>query len=350
MLLYKLRLALASLFYQARVSTVLLAVLMYAASCYLLLYAAGEQDILKPTTFFYYLVVTASTVGYGDYSPTTNAGKWVTSLWVIPLGLSLFAVALTRAGMYLSELILKGKKGLRMLRHQGHIVIIGWNQARTHRLIELLMAKTNGTNAQLVLCVDSDIENPMPGDVDFVRVESFSHAETMARASLETASRIIIDTPQDDVTLTTALFCNKISPNSHKTAYFEDESMGTLLKDHCPNIECIPSISTELLAKASLDPGSSQLHRQLLDSTEGMTQYSVRYDGAEELSYGKLFDHLKHNLTATIIGLRKGNEANLLINPDMSEIVRAGDTLYYINEKRVDEHACFDLNKVASHV
>lgn len=343
MLLHKLRLALASLFLQARVSTVIIAVALYAASCYLLLALTGEHDLLAPTPFFYWLVVTASTVGYGDYSPVSDAGRWVVSLWVIPVGLSLFALVLTRLGIFISELVHKGKKGLRMLNLQDHIVIIGWNQSRTLRLIELMMAKTNAIQAQIVLCVDTDIDNPMPGEIDFVRVDAFSHEESMKRAALKTASRIVIDTPQDDVTLTTALFCQKVSPSSHKTAYFEDESLGRLLKDHCPNIECIPSIGTELLAKASLDPGSSQLHRQLLDSTEGMTQYSVRYDGERDLNYGDLFDHFKHNLTATIIGLRKGAEEHILINPDMKETVRAGDVLYYINEKRVNERECFDL-------
>jgi len=342
-LIHKLRLVLASLFLQARMSTVVIAAILYAASSYLILYLTGEQSLLEPTAFLYWLVVTASTVGYGDLSPTNDAAKLAVSVWVIPIGLSLFALVLTRMGLFISELFQKGKKGLRMLDLKDHIVIIGWNQARTLRLVELMKAKTNAIQAKIVLCVDSDIENPMPGEIDFVRVDAFSHEDSMSRASLSTASRIVIDTPQDDVTLTTALFCQKVSPDSHKTAYFEDESIGRLLKKHCPNVECIPSIGTELLAKASLDPGSSQLHRQLLDSTEGMTQYSVLYHGNQDLAYGDLFDHFKHNLTATIIGLRKGGSEHIMINPDMKDRVEAGDTLYYINEKRVNERECFDL-------
>lgn len=343
MLLYKVRRLLASLFIGASASTVVLAVAAYVASCYLLLNIAGESEIVAPENFFYWLVVTASTVGYGDFSPATAAGKLAVSVWVIPLGLSLFAMVITRAGFAISEFAHRGKKGLRMINHENHTVIIGWNGARTLRLIELLLSKTNGSAAEIVLCVEADIENPMPGRIEFVRVESIAHAETMQRAALDRAACIIIDNPLDDVTLTTALYCDKVSPNSHKTAYFQDETVGELLRAHCPNIECIPSVAVELLAKSSLDPGSARLHRQLLDSTYGMTQYSVQYRGEASLPVAGLFDRFKHELAATLIGVRRAGEQKIDINPGLDERVVKGDTLYYISAERLDEKRCFDI-------
>ena len=43
------------------------------------------------------------------------------------------------------------------------------------------------------------------------------------------ANRIVIDTPGDDVILATALFCQEASPDSHKTVYFQDDSLAALL-------------------------------------------------------------------------------------------------------------------------
>ena len=346
MLLYKVRRLLASLFVRAKSTTVAFAVVAYVAGSYLLLSAAGEADIVAPENFFYWLVVTGSTVGYGDYSPATFAGKLVVGIWVIPLGLSLFAMVITRAGFAISEFAQRGRRGLRMINHENHTVIIGWNGTRTLRLIELLLSKANGDAAEIVLCVEADIENPMPDRIDFVRVESFSHAETMQRAGLDRAARIIIDNPLDDVTLTTALYCDKVSPNSHKTAYFQDETVGELLRAHCPKIECIPSVAVELLAKSSLDPGSARLHRQLLDTTYGMTQYSVVYHGEHLLPIGALFDHFKHDLAATLIGVRRDGEQKIEINPSLDENVAPGDTLYYISAERLDEKRCFDIKKM----
>ncbi|MFD1216442.1 potassium channel protein [Microbulbifer celer] len=343
MVLYKVRRLLASLFIRASGTTVVLATAIYVLGSYVFLAAVGESDIVAPGNFIYWLVVTASTVGYGDFSPVTPAGKWVVSLWVIPLGLSLFAMIVTRVGFGVSEFVQRGKKGLRNMSHENHTVIVGWNGSRTLRLIELLLSKTNGDAAEIVLCVEADIENPMPRQIDFVRVESFSHKESMLRASLDKAARIIIDNPLDDVTLTTALFCEQMSPDSHKTAYFQDESVGELLRSHCPKIECIPSVAVELLAKSSLDPGSARLHRQLLDSTYGMTQYSVEYRGETPLPVGALFDHFKHNLSATMIGVRHKGEEKIAINPGLDENVSTGDSLYYIAAKRLPEQRCFDV-------
>jgi len=319
--------------------------LFYLLSSYILLFLAGEDNLIQFENFFYWIMVTASTVGYGDLSPSTALGKYVVSFWVIPVGLSLFALIITKIGFHLSEYLLKFRKGLNMLNTEQHCVIIGWNASRTVRLIELLHGKTNGQNIKIVLCVDEPMDNPLPSMVEFVSVDSFSHKETMARANLAKAKTIIIDTPKDDVTLTTALFCEKMSPNSHKTAYFQDEHVGELLLEHCPNIEVIPSVSVEMLAKSTMDPGSSLLHKQLLDATYGMTQYSIVYPCAEACEFDILFNDFKKKYLATLIGVKQGGKNHIDLNPDLSSLVNKGDVLYYISEKRLLGDECFTKSK-----
>lgn len=344
MMIHKLSRLLAVVFFRASLPFIVFGLFAFGLSSYLLMFFAGEKELISVNNFFYWMVVTASTVGYGDLSPTTAMGKLVASLWVIPVGLSLFALLLTRVGFFLSTLLLRGKKGLRMLHVKNHCVIIGWNAARTLRLIELLLSTTNGHQERILLCVAVDIENPLPDLIDFVRVESFSHAETMARANLSEANRIIIDTPMDDVTLTTALYCDKVSPNSHKTAYFQDETVGELLRAHCPNIEIIPSVSVEMLARSSLDPGSALLHKQLLDSTYGMSQYCIAYTGKESIKFKVLFLHFKTYLSATIIGVKRKGDAHINLNPKFEVDINTEDDIYYIADSRIAEEKCFNFS------
>lgn len=343
MLLFKVRRLMAAVFFKAGFLSVVCGLLCYVLISYGLLFYAGEKDLVSSENFFYWLIVTSSTVGYGDLSPTTPMGKLAVSLWVIPVGLSLFALLLTRAGFYLSALTLMGKKGFRMIRIENHCVIIGWNAARTLRLIDLLLSRAGAEREQIVLCVTEEMENPMPGQIDFVHAESFSHHDSMARASLASASRVIIDTPLDDVTLTTALYCDKVSPNSHKTAYFQDDDVGDLLHSHCPNIEIIPSVSVEMLARSSMDPGSALLHKQLLDNTYGMTQYSLAYEGSGALRFEHVFMHFKTKLDATVIGVKRNDSEFIDLNPGMGSEVNPGDFLYYIAASRVDSSRCFDM-------
>lgn len=70
---------------------------LYVSLSWWLLVLAGETALTDSfANFIYYLMVTASTVGYGDHSPVTDLGKWVVVLFVIPGGLSLFAALLGR--------------------------------------------------------------------------------------------------------------------------------------------------------------------------------------------------------------------------------------------------------------
>jgi voltage-gated potassium channel len=341
LLLYKLRRLAAMLVFRARFIDVLAGVLFYAAVSYLLLYFAGEETLIAAENFAYWLVVTASTVGYGDLSPSTVAGKAVVSLWVVPFGLMMFAMVLARVGFYFSELAVQGKKGLRMIRTDGNCVIIGWNGPRTLRLIDLLLSASNGVAEPIVLCVAVDIDNPMPGKIELTRVESFTHAETMKRPRLDKANRIIIDTPSDDVTLATALFCQNVSPASHKTVYFQDESLGALLKLHCPGVEVIPSVSVEMLARSTSDPGSGLLHKQLLDSTYGTTSYCITFEGDAELHFDELFQYFRSNLSATLLGVKPLGRDEIALNPYGISVAK-GDVLYYIAPHRLSEAQCFN--------
>lgn len=342
MLIYKLRRLAAALFFRARFIHVLGAVVSYALLTYLLLHLAGEQDLLSAENFVYWLVVTTSTVGYGDMSPTTLAGKYVVSLWVIPIGLMMFATVLTRIGFYCSALVEQRKKGLRMIRTDGNCVIIGWNGPRTLRLIDLLLSASNGIAEPIVLCVAVDIENPIPGKIELVRVESFTHVETMKRVRLDKANRIIIDTPSDDVTLATALFCQNTSPDSHKTVYFQDDSLAALLKLHCPGVEVIPSVSVEMLARSTSDPGSGLLHKQLLDSTYGSTSYCITFDGDTALDFDTLFLFFRNKLSATLLGVKPVGSDEIALNPYGMSVAK-GDVLFYIAPHRLSEEQCFSI-------
>ncbi len=55
-----------------------------------LLFLIGGENISSGDIFWYFYLISATTVGYGDYSPATEAGRMVTVLWVIPGGIALF--------------------------------------------------------------------------------------------------------------------------------------------------------------------------------------------------------------------------------------------------------------------
>lgn len=336
----KVRKVMLQYFAEARWYTIVLALLFYAATSWGLLYLADEQALLNAHDFVYWLAVTGSTVGYGDMSPTTPMGKLLVAFYVIPLGLSIFALVVGRIASWVSMQWQKGVLGLKNLTVNDHILVIGWNENRTLQLLKLLLEERSESkdNPDIVLCVRADVSNPMPGDIDFVKVSSFNDDE-MDRAGVANARTIIIDNPMDDVTMTTSLYCAKRNPDAHLVAYFHDENLSKLLQQHCPNVECTPSVAVEMLAKSAFDPGSSVLHHDLLDVQEGQAQYSLTVPAQQtDVPLDALFINFKRHYDAIFIGFApQGDYRNMRVNPSLSESIKGGDKLFYIADQRIND-------------
>ncbi len=336
----KIRKVMLRYFSELRWYAILAVLLFYVISSYILLYAVGEESLLNIHDFLYWIVVTGSTVGYGDMSPTTNAGKLIVAIYIIPMGLSIFAMVVGRVAAWVSRQWQKGAKGLNPINVNNHVLVLGWNGKRTEQLIKLLLIEKQNSidNPEIVLCVRVEIENPFPGSIEFVKVDSFNKDEDMDKACVDQASAILIDNPHDDMTMTTALYCSKRNPSAHKVAYFDDESLVALLQQHCPEIECTPSVAVEMLAKSAFDPGSSLLHHDLLDVYEGQAQFSSTIpNDVNGILCETLFYQMKERYNAIFIGIACATERNNInVNPPLDTVVNAGDKIFYIADKRIN--------------
>lgn len=335
----KLRKLLVRVFANMRWYSIVLALLFYGLSSWVLLTLAGEQALTQSTDFIYWLVVTGSTVGYGDLSPSTGAGKYLVSFYIIPMGLSIFGLVLGNVATWVSNQWQKGARGLKDLDVEDHILVLGWNGHRTIRLLELLIRERASIedDPTIVLCVRADITNPLPDAIEFVKVTTFSNDVDMNRACVDKARVVLMDNPEDDLTMTTALYCSQRNPTAQMVAYFNDESLVGLLQKHCPNVECTPSVAVEMLAKSAFDPGSSLLHHDLLDVNHGQAQYSVSIPSTlKPLKVDSMFELLKRQYRATLIGMAKSDDKlNILVNPDLDLVLNPGDKIFYIADERI---------------
>lgn len=339
--LNRVRKVFSRVFSEMRWYSIVLALLFYGFTSWSLLNLAGEHDLLDSGNFVYWLVVTGSTVGYGDLSPSTELGKYIVSFYVIPLGLSIFAMVLGRIATWVSMQWQKGVKGLKPLSTENHVLVIGWNGQRTIQLLNLLLKERAETDNQpdIVLCAKADIDNPMPDKIEFVKVSSFNSNAEMDRACVAQASVIVMDNEEDDVTMTTALYCSKRNQDGHLIAYFKDESLVELLQTHCPNVECTPSLAVEMLAKSAFDPGSSLLQYDLLTVQDGQAQFSIEVPKElPSLRVEDVFLALKRKYDATFIGfLPPERPATVNLNPQLDEPLKPGYKLFYIAQQRIKQ-------------
>lgn len=320
---------------------VALAILTHMLLTWGLLYIANEQALTSLTTFFYYYTVTTSTVGYGDFSPTTDLGRWVVALIQIPFGLALFGVLLGKTGQTITYLIRRAMTGDKNFAHSSnHIIIFGWHDTRTKKMIDYILADTKRTERRILLAVTEQMEHPFLSNesVDFVRLSSFTDLEELKRVAISYADKVIIDGQDDDQTFTTALRISRlVKDDCHISAHFLDETKVDMLLEHCQNVECSSVKSAEILVRSMQDPGSSRVHEELLSILHGDTQFSLAIpEQSKEMEFGTLFHHFKHQHDAILLGVAHNLSAqNMDLNPPLDYKISAGDILHYIAVERV---------------
>ncbi|MCU4676470.1 potassium channel family protein [Catenovulum sp. 2E275] len=307
------------------------------------LYLAGEKELADWLVYPYYYVVTTSTVGYGDFSPQTLAGRTWVWLFQIPMGLALFAAFIGKAGQaltYYFKRAIMGKKDFSHYTH--HILLFGYHEKVTQDMVKHILADKNREGRRILLCDIEQAEHPILGysdRVDYAKLTSYTSDSELSRVAVENADRIIIFGQTDDQTLTCALKLSPVvSADCHITAWFHDESKVDLLRSHCPNIECSSSKIAEILVRSMQDPGASRVYEQLLSGLFGDTQYAIQVPAKmnNPIQFKVLFECFKNIHDATLLAVAKEKNGNFLeVNPPLDTLVQPGDYLHYIGNFRI---------------
>jgi voltage-gated potassium channel len=76
---------------------------------------------------FWWLLVTVSTVGYGDYTTVTAAGRAMAAVLIV-IGVGLVPFIAARFAAYMVTRRLREERGLEKIKAKNHTVICGWNE------------------------------------------------------------------------------------------------------------------------------------------------------------------------------------------------------------------------------
>ncbi|MBB3778545.1 voltage-gated potassium channel [Xanthomonas campestris] len=316
---------------------VALALLAHMGLSWVLLLLAGEHTLVGLDAFPYYYMTTATTIGYGDLSPGSVAGRYIAAFVLMPGAVGLFATVLAKTSGVLITFWRRhhmGKMAYADLR--GHTILIGWQGAASTRLLELLLSDTDDEG--VVLIAEGVAENPMPDHMRFIAAESYTHTEVYLRAGIAGAARVIVNPPSDDQTLAAVFALMAHAPRAHVVAHFDSGSAARLVNCHYPAIECTRPMTAEILARAAQDPGSAAITAELLSVDDGPTQFGLLVPGdVPTLDYSVVAADFSQR-GALLLGLRAPDGA-LRLNPPAHTAVPAGAMLYYLAEHRVPVHA-----------
>lgn len=314
----------------------LVALVLHVATSWALLAAAGEAELTAPGAFGYFYMTTATTIGYGDLTPASAAGRYLVALFVMPVAVGLFAAVLGKASAGLMHFWKRHQRG-EMSYHdmRGHTVLIGWRGRESERLVQLLLADTHTDDEGIVLIAEGLDANPLPEQIRFVAVSSYADCDQYARAAIARAARVIVHTGSDSQSLAAVFAVMASSPAGHVVAHFEGEAAATLVRSHHPQVECTRPLDVDVIARAAQDAGSSLVANEWL-TAGGPTQFSVRVPGdAPVLEAGKLAAAFRRH-SALWVGYRASTATAPVLNPADDQHVPAGAQLYYLADRRIE--------------
>ena len=235
-------------------------------------YALRDQfDAVETLTdAIYFSVVTASTVGYGDVTPSSQLAKLFT-LSALVLNVASFAVALGVLFTPAIEARLTNALG-RMTENnldilERHVLVLGHGEL-TEPLIEELTAA--GVAFLLVTPDESVARGLRERGIDVLTADP-SDEEPLARAKIGEARAVVAATNADAQDALAILTARQLNPDVTIVAAATDRENENKLKRAGADTVISPaSIGGHLLVESALERGDSEaVAREILDEEEG---------------------------------------------------------------------------------
>lgn len=295
--------------------------------------AAGETDIVDNYTWWFFVTVT--TVGYGDYSPVTSYGRFG-AIGIMLVGIGVLALVIAKITETILDVVSKKTKGLATMSEENHTVIMGYRKQCTEKIIEELLC--TDAKEEIVLCSYSQESNPIRDKrISFVKGELAS-TDVLKRSACAYARRLIVHGEDDNQTFFTAYAIREINPDAHLVCYLNNADHADKIyqlrkSDNALNQVILP-VNVYLMAQELQDPESSNVFQHLISNLNGATLFREDVPSTTDRTwtFESVFMHLKKEHNATAIAIK--NE-EILSNPDLTETVKAGTTLFYIATARL---------------
>ena len=289
---------------------------------------------------FWYSIISITTIGYGDFFPSTLGARLGTVVFIVFVGLVAFT---TTAGMlvdWVLDLRIKEQTGMVNIQAKGHLLIINFpNEARVRQIVEEFVSDPIHKKDDIVIITDTLTTLPFShANVSFVRGSPLEE-ETYTRALLSAATKVIVlstnydDPNSDSVVASVASVIHHLSPHVRVVA----ECLSPRHKLLFANLENVTLVYTihmanNLLVQETQDPGVTILTQAMTSNLVGGTLASTEVDSPVQpsLSYEQVAIKLL-NQDVNLVGVIREEQVHF----KFGELFLAlGDRLVYISSSR----------------
>lgn len=259
-----------------------------------LLIAVFEEpgaDIKRPDEYFWYFLVSGTTTGYGDLSPTTVGGR-IGGMIVIVAGLTAGLVMFAELTLWMGKGRTMRANGQAQLHRRRHIVMIGYHRGGLREIVGQLRADPEFAKTPVVTIFWPDEltgQNPDPGLYDVVAFDETAYE----RACLETARTVVVVGRNDDETVRVMLGVEAYlrrngDPPVHLLAGVHEGGRRAEITEALrligTNIEPVDIDDSAVVAAAIRNPGIAAIYHNLastLDTDGTLYRVNVPDDAGE---------------------------------------------------------------------
>ena len=328
-------------FNNGNLSRIILAVLILIIIGGGLVFAA-ESGINKQFSHFidslWWGVVTITTVGYGDMTPSSNVGKIIAVIMMFG-GIVLTSIfSGTIASIFVDRKIQEGK-GLQEVNLRNHTIICGWNR-NAIGIIESFSALAKDKKTTLCLISEMDAEEFQMLKVKHSELEikfvkgDFSSEKILNRASASNAKAVIFipdisgsNTIEnaDERTILGVLAAKSINPDITSCAeILKKENEGHLKRASVDSIIVNGEFSGFLLSNASVSQGIPKFVKEMLavESKKSIQQVPIpgSFVGKTFLELSEYFLKNNKGIAVGIMSEEKKMSLEDMLSDDSSSI------------------------------
>lgn len=264
----------------------------------------------------WWALVTVTTVGYGDITPKTTAGRLVGAALMVGGLVSFSLVTATVASIFI-ERKFRRERGLEQIKKTNHLLVLGWHYDGETLLDQLLLRLPLSMAVVLVNQLPPEkmegIRSKYPKHEIFLVWGDYSREEVLNRANVRMAFKAIILAGRqegetaadvDQRTLITALTLKSLNPKIRViTELLRPENKSYLERAGSDQILIRGQYDSSILAGAIASPGLYKVLDALLNA-EGYTVWSANVPSTHQgRTVKELAAFLKANHQALLVAI-----------------------------------------------
>lgn len=274
-----------------------------------------EDQRLTYFQVVYWGIVTLSTVGYGDITPVSDAGKAI-SMFFILFGLSIYVFVIGGIASLIIDKGLKESKGLKKCSYKGHVVILGMNDVVEEAIRQLVHGRRQ---VAVVVETGEDVDRANRLDAYPVLGDP-TQPESLENANLASADTVLINLQDDSKTIIAALACRKVNRSVRIVASIRERQLIELIRESGVESVVSPqSFTGRMLASSVFEPDVIDFVDDVTSGLEGADLREFKVSGSP-IAGGKVGDaliNLRRETGTVLVGLVKAKEGGKEItNPD----------------------------------